>query len=274
MKGFVHLLKIINWATFFPSLTCVSFDITGTCHGGRRDTTVQADQELPGAPAGIGFDCTRGKKSSLSDEDLSFRNHLSDRHRWWRQSSKDCPRRSPWMCWAWSATNCLLHPPAGWVIFKLGPSVLTIPWLSWSTRPPGRTLHFGLHPTTAWVIDYCVATQNHQPGADDGLWSWIVEDLQLGHDENDSAGAESAPGLEVMMMGRLRNGDISWKIQFIHSLFRKQIQDVNWARKKDQTDAGDKIKQLEATWYGLVAKTYEIEVACCEIERQLASLNE
>jgi len=62
--------------------------------------------------------------------------------------------------------------------------------------------------------------------------------------------------------------------QKAHQDLRKQIQDVNWARKKDQTDAGDKIKQLEATWYGLVAKTYEIEVACCEIERQLASLNE
>jgi hypothetical protein len=34
------------------------------------------------------------------------------------------------------------------------------------------------------------------------------------------------------------------------------------------------MKQLEATWFGLVAKNYEIEVACAEIERQLASLNE
>ena len=55
---------------------------------------------------------------------------------------------------------------------------------------------------------------------------------------------------------------------------RKQIQDVNWARKREQTDVGDKMKQLEATWFGLVAKNYEIEVACAEIERQLASLNE
>lgn len=56
-------------------------------------------------------------------------------------------------------------------------------------------------------------------------------------------------------------------------LYRKQIQDVNWARKKEQTDAGEKIKHLEASWFGLVTKNYEIELACSEIERQLASLN-
>ncbi|KAI9555530.1 Pre-mR-splicing factor SPF27 [Daphnia sinensis] len=55
---------------------------------------------------------------------------------------------------------------------------------------------------------------------------------------------------------------------------KKQIQDVNWARKKDQTEVGDKIKHLEATWFGLITKNYEIELACAEIERQLASLNE
>ena len=55
--------------------------------------------------------------------------------------------------------------------------------------------------------------------------------------------------------------------------YRKQIQDVNWARKKEQTDAGEKIKHLEASWFGLVTKNYEIELACSEIERQLASLN-
>lgn len=57
-------------------------------------------------------------------------------------------------------------------------------------------------------------------------------------------------------------------------LYRKQIQDVNWARKKEQTDVGEKIKHLEATWFGLITKNYEIELACAEIERQLASLNE
>ena len=49
---------------------------------------------------------------------------------------------------------------------------------------------------------------------------------------------------------------------------------MNWARKKEQTDVGDKMKQLEVTWFSLVAKNYEIEVACTEIEAQLASLNE
>jgi hypothetical protein len=34
------------------------------------------------------------------------------------------------------------------------------------------------------------------------------------------------------------------------------------------------MKHLEATWFGLITKNYEIELACAEIERQLASLNE
>ncbi len=64
------------------------------------------------------------------------------------------------------------------------------------------------------------------------------------------------------------------KIHYYIYLYRKQIQDVNWARKKDQTEAGEKMKHLEATWFGLITKNYEIELACAEIERQLASLNE
>lgn len=68
--------------------------------------------------------------------------------------------------------------------------------------------------------------------------------------------------------------EMRFKIQFYICLYRKQIQDVNWARKKDQTEAGEKMKHLEATWFGLISKNYEIELACAEIERQLASLNE
>ena len=59
-----------------------------------------------------------------------------------------------------------------------------------------------------------------------------------------------------------------------HFQIRKQIQDVNWARKKEQTEVGEKMKHLEATWFSLISKNYEIELACAEIERQLASLNE
>jgi len=55
---------------------------------------------------------------------------------------------------------------------------------------------------------------------------------------------------------------------------RQQIQDVNWARKKEQTDVGEKMKYLEATWFVLVTKNYNIELTCAEIERQLASLTE
>jgi len=55
---------------------------------------------------------------------------------------------------------------------------------------------------------------------------------------------------------------------------RQHIQDVNWARKKEQTDVGEKMKDMEAIWFDLVAKNFEIERACAEIDRQLKSLTE
>lgn len=50
---------------------------------------------------------------------------------------------------------------------------------------------------------------------------------------------------------------------------RKQIQEVNWHRKNSQTLAGEKLRNLEASWVGLVSKNYEIEQACAEMEKEL-----
>ena len=74
----------------------------------------------------------------------------------------------------------------------------------------------------------------------------------------------------------IRNKERQIRLQIFdcNKICRKQIQDVNWARKKEQTEVGEKMKHLEATWFGLITKNYEIELACAEIERQLASLNE
>lgn len=40
---------------------------------------------------------------------------------------------------------------------------------------------------------------------------------------------------------------------------KKDIQEVNWARKNQQTLVGDHLRQLESQWVGLVSKNYEIE---------------
>ncbi|XP_052889418.1 pre-mRNA-splicing factor SPF27 [Anopheles moucheti] len=50
---------------------------------------------------------------------------------------------------------------------------------------------------------------------------------------------------------------------------KKEIQDVNWARKTKQTQGGEKLRSLEAQWVMLVSKNYEIEQACAKLEEQI-----
>ncbi|GLH15526.1 Pre-mRNA-splicing factor SPF27 [Gryllus bimaculatus] len=51
---------------------------------------------------------------------------------------------------------------------------------------------------------------------------------------------------------------------------RKLIQETNWQRKNMQTQGGDKLRQLEASWVQLVSKNYEIEQACAQLEKEIA----
>lgn len=53
---------------------------------------------------------------------------------------------------------------------------------------------------------------------------------------------------------------------------KKEIQDVNWQRKQAQTQAGEKLRTLEANWVLLVSKNYEIEQQCVELEKQIQEL--
>lgn len=55
---------------------------------------------------------------------------------------------------------------------------------------------------------------------------------------------------------------------------KKDIQEVNWARKNQQTLVGEKLKQLESDWVGLVSKNYEIEQALCKMDEELLNLKE
>lgn len=50
---------------------------------------------------------------------------------------------------------------------------------------------------------------------------------------------------------------------------KKQIQEIHWQRKNDQTGAGEKLKRLEENWVGLVSKNYEIERVCVELEYEI-----
>ena len=53
---------------------------------------------------------------------------------------------------------------------------------------------------------------------------------------------------------------------------KKQVQEVNWARKNQQGMVGDRLKQLESHWVGLVSKNYEIEQALAKMESEIARL--
>ncbi|GFY78249.1 pre-mRNA-splicing factor SPF27 [Trichonephila inaurata madagascariensis] len=55
---------------------------------------------------------------------------------------------------------------------------------------------------------------------------------------------------------------------------KKKILEVNWQRKSSQNTAGEKLKDLESSWVGLVSKNYEIERACAELEKEIAILEQ
>ncbi|XP_037027222.1 pre-mRNA-splicing factor SPF27 [Bradysia coprophila] len=60
------------------------------------------------------------------------------------------------------------------------------------------------------------------------------------------------------------------KAQIRLQAIKKEIQEVNWQRKLKQTQAGDKLRSLEAQWVMLVSKNYEIEKVCAELEEEIA----
>lgn len=118
------------------------------------------------------------------------------------------------------------------------------------------------------------------PGRTTDLLAWqeSVENsmAQLEHQ------AVRAQNLELM----LEYGCESWKahLEIFTALqakaqlqlqeLKKDIQDVNWQRKSKQTQAGERLRALEAQWVGLVSKNYEIEQACVKLEEIITSCEE
>jgi len=62
--------------------------------------------------------------------------------------------------------------------------------------------------------------------------------------------------------------DLLNKVQAQLSEVKKEIQEVNWTRKNQQSMVGDKLKNLESDWVGLVSKNYEIEQALINMEAE------
>ena len=55
---------------------------------------------------------------------------------------------------------------------------------------------------------------------------------------------------------------------------KKRIQEINWARKNQQSQVGERLKQLETNWVGLVSKNYEIEQAVLNMEQEYSILKQ
>ena len=53
---------------------------------------------------------------------------------------------------------------------------------------------------------------------------------------------------------------------------KRRVQDVNWTRKTQQGEVGDKLGSLESRWVGLVSKNYEIEQALTKMEAEIKRL--
>ena len=55
---------------------------------------------------------------------------------------------------------------------------------------------------------------------------------------------------------------------------KKDVQEVNWDRKNQQTAVGEKLRGLESGWVGLVSKNYEIEQALVRMEADMQRMAE
>jgi len=119
------------------------------------------------------------------------------------------------------------------------------------TPPPGK-----MTDVQAWTecVDNSMAQLEHQRTRIMNL------DLMLDY------GAESWRQYNEVLQ------DMLARIQGQLAEVKKAIQEVNWSRKNQQTQVGDKLKQLETSWVGLVSKNYEIEQAVINMEQEFGYL--
>ena len=68
--------------------------------------------------------------------------------------------------------------------------------------------------------------------------------------------------------------DMLSKSQEQLTALKKEVQEVNWARKNQQTQVGEKLRNLESGWVGLVSKNYEIEQALVKMEVEMQQLKQ
>ncbi|XP_065215991.1 pre-mRNA-splicing factor SPF27 [Planococcus citri] len=131
---------------------------------------------------------------------------------------------------------------------RLPMEVLSMKRYELPTPPPGR-----IGDLTAWTecVDNSSAQLQHQ--------SERIHNLELLHDY----GTETwRANVEILLK------DVNIEQNRLQDM-RKQIQEVNWSRKKSQLQVGEKLKESDTKWVSLVGKNYEIKQAIAELERQV-----
>jgi len=62
------------------------------------------------------------------------------------------------------------------------------------------------------------------------------------------------------------------QLQTTVNQLKQEIEQINWQRKRTQTEAGARLHQLEQEWDELISKNLEIEKACIKLEEQISAL--
>jgi len=57
-----------------------------------------------------------------------------------------------------------------------------------------------------------------------------------------------------------------------YNVLKKKADELNWERKKEQTQAGDKLSRLESQYFGLVRKNFEIQATCHRLADEIRFL--
>lgn len=117
-----------------------------------------------------------------------------------------------------------------------------------------------------------------RPGKGNDLKAWIESvsnsEAQLEHQLNritnldlmNTYGCEAWIAYNEVLTRMLK------KLQNELEQLKKDLQEINWQRKRIQTSTGEKLNNLEIAWVGLVSKNFEIERACVQLEQEISKL--
>lgn len=118
------------------------------------------------------------------------------------------------------------------------------------------------------------------PGKGNDINAWIDSvansEAQLEHQANRIANLNlmNTYGCESWIFHNEILTKMLKKLQGELDQLKKDLQEINWQRKRVQTTTGEKLNNLEASWVGFVSKNFEIERACVQLEHEISKFEE